>query len=145
MITAVLLDDVVARVLDISAGGCLLEAAKYLAVGTVGALDLELEGTRRLEWFRISRVNPSPGQGGRWLAAVEFLPLTVAGTDSVRGAIGRMRPFTCVSAMPRLAGRSSGDSGNSVPGASAPDSDTTSESPHPARRIVNINRSSAHD
>jgi len=145
MITAVLLDDVAARVLDISAGGCLLEAEKYLPVGTVGALELEFEGGRRFEWFRICRVSPSQGLGGRWLSGAEFLPLAVAGSDSLRGAIGRMRPFASAPAMPRLAGRSSGDSGNSARAAAAFHPETTCELADPAQKVVKLDRSAARD
>jgi pilus assembly protein Flp/PilA len=118
MISAVLLDDVTVRVLDISAGGCLLEAGKQLPIGTVGSLDLELDGSRRFEWFRISRVHGLQSAGG-WLCGAEFLPLTIAGADSLRGVMRRGKQPARTAAMPKLAGRSSGDTGKSARGTDA--------------------------
>jgi hypothetical protein len=55
----------------------------------VGWLEVEFEGERRFEWFRIARVHAA--NDGVCLAGVEFLPLAVAGADSIRSAIGRLR------------------------------------------------------
>jgi hypothetical protein len=115
------------RVWDIGEGGCLLESRESLPVGTVGLLSMELDGRRRQEWFRICRVHADEGRRGTCLLAAEFLPLAVAGGESVRGAL---REWRSVPASPRqvferagvrgtwrgmagASGRSSGYPGNS--------------------------------
>jgi len=89
MKTAVLLRDVPLVVRDVSSGGCLIEFSTPLEVGMIGRLEVEFEGERRFEWFRIARIDP---RGERaFLAGIEFLPLAAAGADSLRSAIGRFR------------------------------------------------------
>lgn len=111
MTNAVLLRNVPLVVRDVSSGGCLIESRKPLQIGTVGWLEVEFEGQRRYEWFRITRVVTS-GESA-FVSGVEFLPLTAAGADSLRSAIGRLRLSTPASASPEVAGRSSGDPRNS--------------------------------
>jgi hypothetical protein len=92
MTNAVLEKCVPVRVHDVSAGGCLLETKTFLPIGTLGVLDMEFEGARRIEWFRICRLHSTGGRSGAHLSGAEFLPLTAAGNDSLRGAVTRMRP-----------------------------------------------------
>jgi len=87
MTSAVLEKSVAVQVHDVSAGGCLLETRAFLPVGTLGVLDMEFEGARRIEWFRICRVHSTGGRSGAHLVGAEFLPFTVAGEGSLRGAI----------------------------------------------------------
>jgi PilZ domain len=98
---------------DISAGGCLLEAQEPLPVGTVGRLSMDLDGRRCEEWIRVCRVHAEDGPRGTCFLSVEFLPLEPAGTDSLRGAMLRLRAVGSSSRFLALSGRSSGDPGNS--------------------------------
>jgi|RhiMetdeSRZDD1v2_1073273.scaffolds.fasta_scaffold47073_5 hypothetical protein len=82
------------RVWDIGEGGCLLESRESLPVGTVGMLSIELDGETRREWFRICRVHADEGRRGTCLLAAEFLPLTAAGGESVRGTLRQWRSVT---------------------------------------------------
>lgn len=110
--SAVLCTDVAVRVVEVSTGGCLIELAAQLPLGSIGAIEVDLDGSQRSEWFRVSRVDQS-ARSGRWRCGTEFLALAVAGRDSLRGAIARLQPLPYAEAMPRLAGRSSGDPGKS--------------------------------
>ena len=92
MTNAVLLRNLPLMVRDVSSSGCLIESSAPLQVGTVGWLEVEFEGERRFEWFRIARVHMR-GESA-FLAGVEFLPLAAAGSDSLRSAIGRLRRST---------------------------------------------------
>ena len=92
MTNAVLLRNLPLTVRDVSSSGCLIESSAPLQVGTVGWLEVEFEGERRFEWFRIARVH-TRGESA-FLAGVEFLPLAAAGSDSLRSAIGRLRRTT---------------------------------------------------
>ena len=110
MTNAVLLRNVPLVMRDISSGGCSIESRTPLHVGMVGWLEVEFEGDRRFEWFRIARVRT--GNEGVFLAGVEFLPLSAAGSDSLRSAIGRLRQWTA-DEHPDAAGRSPGDARHS--------------------------------
>jgi hypothetical protein len=112
--TAALLRSVAVRVRDVSTGGCLLETNAHLPVGTVGVLDAAIDGERRLEWFRICRVQPTHGRNGAYLAAAEFLPFAAAGKTSIRGAIGRLQSSGAAQKISMITGGSSGDPGTSV-------------------------------
>ena len=107
------------RIYDVSAGGCLLESPEPLPVGTVGLLTMDFDGRRRQEWIRVCRVQADDSPRGRCMVSVEFLPLDVAGRDSLRGAVLRLRAVHTRSQVPALSGRSSGDPGKSVQPADA--------------------------
>jgi hypothetical protein len=121
MTSAVLLKDMVIWVRNVSAGGCLFESPTPLPIGTIGELDVELNGARRVEWFRVCRVHRVHADSGAYVFGAEFLPVAVAGGDSLRGFVGRVRPGES-GGMPGLARGSSSDSGNSMapPGTPAP-------------------------
>lgn len=102
------------RVYDVSAGGCLLESRESLPVGAVGRLSIDVDGRRRQEWIRVCRVHADEGRRGTCLVSVEFLPLEPAGTDSLRGAMLRLRAVKTRTRFPAMSGRSSGDPGKSV-------------------------------
>ena len=136
MTNAVLLRNVPLVMRDVSSGGCSIESHTPLHVGMVGWLEVEFEGARRYEWFRIARIHRSDDDV--FLAGVEFLTLSAAGSDSLRSAIGRLRHAP--EASPEGAGRSSGDLGNSDGSsdvAAAPASTTTASS---TRKIVDFFR-----
>jgi PilZ domain-containing protein len=107
---AMLLRNVPLVMRDVSSGGCSIESRTPLHVGMVGWLEVEFEGGRRFEWFRIARIEARAE--GLFLAGVEFLPLSAAGSDSLRSAVGRLRRSTDAAASPQVAGRSSGDPAN---------------------------------
>jgi hypothetical protein len=138
MTNAVLLKDVVLVVRDVSSGGCLIESCTPLQVGAVGWLEVEFEGARRFEWFRIARVDKR-GEGA-YVSGVEFLPLAAAGADSLRSAIGRLRGSTPAVGSTEVAGRSSGDSGNSAREVGSAPAESSSEIADSARKIVSFFR-----
>jgi hypothetical protein len=138
MTNAVLLRDVPLVVRDVSSGGCLIESCMPLQVGTIGWLEVEFEGERRFEWFRIARVDT---RGERvFVSGVEFLPLAAAGADSLRSAIGRLRRLTPAMGSTELAGRSSGDPGNSAREAGSAPVESSSPTRDSARKIVDFFR-----
>jgi len=102
------------RLWDVSAGGCLLEFAAFIPVGTVGVLTVELDGQRHHEWFRICRVHGDTSRRSRCLVGAEFLALSPPRRDSLRAAIARMRGRRASAGITLLAGRSSGDPGKST-------------------------------
>jgi hypothetical protein len=132
MSSAVLLRNVPLVMRDVSSGGCSIESRTPLQVGMVGWLEVEFEGERRFEWFRVARVTTD---AGLFLAGVEFLPLAAAGADSVRSVIGR---FRCATADPggQVAGRSSGDTGNSDGANAAADAASSSTIGNSTRKII---------
>jgi len=138
MTNAVLLRNVPLVVRDVSSGGCLIESCTPLQVGTVGWLEVEFEGERRFEWFRIARVDR---RGERaFVSGVEFLPLAAAGSDSLRGVIGRLRQSTLTMGSAELAGRSSVDTGNSAREVGDAPAKSASQIAESAGKIVNFFR-----
>ena len=137
MTNAVLLRNLPLMVRDVSSSGCLIESSAPLQVGTVGWLEVEFEGERRFEWFRIARVQ-ARGEH-TFVAGVEFLPLAVASADSLRSAIGRLRQSAPASESPKTAGGSSGDRRNNVREGGAP-AESSVDAAGAARKIVNFFR-----
>jgi hypothetical protein len=86
---AVLLIEAPVQVRNLSATGAELESAVYLPIGTVGQIEVEFDGARRVEWFRVCRIQTTQGCSGAHSAAAEFLPLAAADDRSVRGAVRR--------------------------------------------------------
>jgi hypothetical protein len=89
MTNAVLLRNVPLVVRDVGSGGCLIETRTPVQVGSIGFLEVDFEGERRVEWFRVARVQTLGPEA--FLAGAEFLPLAAAGADSFRSAIGGLR------------------------------------------------------
>ena len=138
MTNAVLLRNLPLTVRDVSSSGCLIESSSPLQVGTVGWLEVEFEGERRFEWFRIARVH-TRGESA-FLAGVEFLPLAAAGSDSLRSAIGRLRRTTPELGSTEVAGRSSVDTGNSAREVGETPAESPSQIADSARKIVDFFR-----
>jgi hypothetical protein len=138
MTNAVLLRNVPLVVRDVSSGGCLIESCTPLQVGTVGWLEVEFEGERRFEWFRIARVDRCGERA--FVSGVEFLPLAAAGSNSLRGAIGRLRQSTLAMGSADLAGRSSVDTGNSAREVADAPAESASQIAESAGKIVNFFR-----
>ena len=137
MTSAALLRNVPLVLRDVSSGGCSIESRTPLQVGMVGWLEVEFEGERRFEWFRVARVSTGDGVS---LAGLEFLPLAAAGADSVRSAIGRLRRSAIVEASPETAGRSSGDLGNNDASSTASVATSFSTTTDSARKVVDFVR-----
>jgi len=97
-----------------SGSGALIEAAFPLSIGTVGVLEVEVDGKTRCEWFRVCRIHRTVA-GASSVVAVEFLPLAVNGRPALREALGDTLngPAWGMDAIP---GGSSGDTGNTVEG-----------------------------
>jgi hypothetical protein len=104
MTNAVLIRDIPLAVRDVSSGGCLIESSAPMQIGTIGWLEVEYEGERRFEWFRVARVERP--DDGMFVAGVEFLPLDAAGADSLRSVIGRLRRSAGPHEGQKLPGRS---------------------------------------
>jgi PilZ domain-containing protein len=75
------------RIWNLSSGGCLLESREQFPVGTVGVLQVDLDGRPYREWFRVCRVHAEEGRRGTCLLGAEFLPLAAAGHNSLRRAV----------------------------------------------------------
>jgi|SRR5215203_4060923 len=86
---AVLVTETSVHLRDISAAGAHLESARYLPVGTIGMIEVEFDGGRRVEWFRVCRIHTTQGCSGAHVAAVEFLPIAAADDRSLRAAVRR--------------------------------------------------------
>jgi hypothetical protein len=84
---AVLLTETAVRVLNVSAAGAQLETPVYLPIGTVGTIEVEFDGARRVEWFRVCRIHTTQGRSGTHTAAAEFLPIIAVDQRSLRGAV----------------------------------------------------------
>lgn len=79
------------RVRDISAAGCLLLAPVRLPIDAVGLLQIDIDGRRRVEAFRVCRVRAADDTGATVQdAGVEFLPLAPPDVRTIRGAMLRV-------------------------------------------------------
>ena len=136
MTNGVLLRNVPLVMRDVSTGGCSIQSRTPLQVGMVGWLEIDFQGEPRFEWFRVARVHTA-GEGV-FIAGVEFLPLSAAGADSLRRAIGRLRPSRETS--PKGAGRSSGDPGNSEDGSRVAPTTVSARTASSAEKIVDFSR-----
>jgi len=104
-----------------SGSGALIEAAYPLSIGTVGVLEVEVDGQVRCEWFRVCRIHRAVS-GASSVVAVEFLPLAVNGRPALRDALGDALGDTLgvhAWGMDAIPGGSSGDNGNTVEGGKA--------------------------
>ena len=79
-----------ARVLDISGAGCLIEMDATLAPGTIGTLEVFIDGTTYREAVRVARVVPARHIGMLHQIAIEFLVVTAPGIESIRAAMTRL-------------------------------------------------------
>jgi|SRR4030095_4498577 hypothetical protein len=139
MTNAVLLRDIPLVVRDVSSGGCLFESSAPLHVGTVGWLEVEFEGERRFEWFRVARVHVLGERA--FMAGVEFLPLAAAGADSFRSAIGRLRrPTPANDSFTGEVERSPGERGSTADDSDNARTESSSEIVGASRKIVSFFR-----
>jgi hypothetical protein len=83
-VIAVLGRDVVVRLLEISQAGCLLESSHAIAIGTIAALSIDIDGREYMDEVRVSRSRLRAGTGERYELGVEFLWLRLPGKQSLR-------------------------------------------------------------
>ena len=89
IIGAVLVTETPVRVRDVSASGAQLETPVYLPLGTIGLIEVEFDGARRVEWFRVCRTFTTQGCSGAHTVAAEFLPIAAPDHRSLRAAVRR--------------------------------------------------------
>ena len=84
VVIGVLGRDLTVRLLEISRAGCLLESSHPLAVGTVGSLTVEVQGTAYVDRLRVTRCEAIAGAGDRHHLGAQFLSLYTPGDKSLR-------------------------------------------------------------
>lgn len=80
----VLARDMSVRLLEISRSGCLLESSCSVAVGTLGALSIDVDGKEYVDQVRVVRCQLVPGAGDTHRVGAEFLSLHLPGDRSLR-------------------------------------------------------------
>lgn len=86
---AVLMRDIVGRILDISASGCLIESRRRLEVGTVGRLCLKFGSQECADDIEVVRCEAVEGARSRFHVGVRFLWTTPRDVGSIRHAVTR--------------------------------------------------------
>jgi hypothetical protein len=76
--------------IDFSRSGCLLECTRPVEPGTVGSVQLEVDGEWCVEEIRITRCVQVSGRGSTWRLGAEFLPTRQSGGASLRHAVERV-------------------------------------------------------
>jgi hypothetical protein len=79
-----------ARLLNVSASGCLLECGEYLAPGTTGTLRVVVSGEGYDDAVRVTRAQ-QVRSAGVWQVGVEFLWTSHPGNWSLRRMASRLR------------------------------------------------------
>jgi PilZ domain len=77
------------RVLNCSPGGCLLETARPVKVGTVAALELSLDGNSFSDVAQVVRCQAIGSNTGIHHVAMQFLSITPPYAGSLRHAMRR--------------------------------------------------------
>lgn len=77
-------------VLDISNGGCLLEAHQPVEPGRLGTLRLALNGAWYVEDIRVTRCTSVTGRGSTYHIGAEFLRTRRASNQSLRQAVSQI-------------------------------------------------------
>ena len=83
-IACALVRRIAARLVDVSARGCLVETAAQVTVGTAALLDILVNDVQYIEMIRISRVTAMTGSPMRFRAGAEFMPTFEATSRSIR-------------------------------------------------------------
>jgi hypothetical protein len=76
--------DVVVELVDVSRSGCLLNSPVLIPAGTLGILNLEIDGELYSDDVRVARCLKVPGTGERHHIGVEFLALRQPTRESLR-------------------------------------------------------------
>jgi hypothetical protein len=79
-----LIHDIPTRVLNCSAGGCLLETTTAVAVNTVAALHVSFDGRQFEDLVQVVRCQASDVTNDFYLVATRFLALTAPDAGSLR-------------------------------------------------------------
>lgn len=82
-----LVERVEGQLLDIGAGGCRLETAVPLDVGSVGVVEVGGLESPVAEAARVCHVIERPGAAARYVLQVQFLPLPLAARAPARVAV----------------------------------------------------------
>jgi hypothetical protein len=80
-----------ARLVNVSASGCLLESATHLDPGTTGTLRVVVGGGAYDDAVRVTRAQQVRGASGTWLIGVEFLWTSHPGSWSLRRMVSQLR------------------------------------------------------
>jgi hypothetical protein len=80
----VLDSDLSVGLIEISRGGCLFESPSAIPVGTIGRLNVEIDGALYSEDVRVTRCLQVRGAGERHQVGVAFLALRRPGRQSLR-------------------------------------------------------------
>jgi len=89
-VMSVLARETRARLLNVSASGCLLECIEYLEPGTTGTLKVVVGGGAYDDAVRVTRALQVRG-AGVWQVGVEFLWTSHPGSWSLRRMVSRLR------------------------------------------------------
>jgi len=100
---ATLVRTIPVRVLDVSRGGCRLEAARPVPSGVSGRLTLPMGGRLRVDDVRVARCQPRVGAGTLCYLGAELLRTRRLHVRSVRMAVGQI-----ISEQPRGTGHADG-------------------------------------
>lgn len=73
------------RLVNLSLSGCLFESPVVVGEGTVGFVEVTIQGQRRSEAIRIRRLEQRQGRVWPYRTGGEFLTLTASGPTSLRG------------------------------------------------------------
>lgn len=90
VVIAVLGRDLSVRLLEISRAGCLLESSRPVAVGTIGSLAVDVEGTEYVDRLRVTRCEAIAGAGDRHHLGAQFLSLYTPGDKSLRHYVAEL-------------------------------------------------------
>jgi hypothetical protein len=80
-----------ARLVNVSASGCLLESACGLAPGTTGTLEIVVRGETYGDAVRVTRAQRLAGSSGAWHLGIEFLWTSHPSSRSLRRMAGQLR------------------------------------------------------
>jgi hypothetical protein len=89
---AVLGREVILRLLDISASGCLLESASRLEVGTTGTLRVSFDNIEYADDVRIMRCRINDGSSALYHLGAQFLWTTTPCERSLRRILTKLQP-----------------------------------------------------
>ena len=83
-LVAALVRQVPLRLLDVSVSGCLFESPASISDGSVGALDVAIDGQHCRETVRICRTVRMRGRVWPWITGAQFLTLAPPSPASLR-------------------------------------------------------------
>jgi hypothetical protein len=88
----VLARDMTVRLLEVSRSGCLLESSSQVAIGTLGALSVDVDGIEYVDQVRVVRCQPLAGAGNTHRLGAEFLSMHPPGDRSLRRYAAGLAP-----------------------------------------------------